>query len=156
MAPSSALDYISTNETDISSPTSPKSHVSSGTQSTAATTAPFMGIQNQSSRLAQITNSNEDEDYGWPLLAKLMVRHQHFEAFSRFRDLNVKNLLYYQVELEMIRHELEKQERSDRGEISTGEYAKYAQDLIGTATDQWDLVRKLRDCLKEYSKRILS
>jgi hypothetical protein len=53
-------------------------------------------------------------DEGWPLLARLMEKNPEFEGFTRFRELNVKNLLYYQVELDYVSNLLRREELRDR------------------------------------------
>jgi hypothetical protein len=77
--------------------------------------------------------------------------------------MNVKNLLYYQVELTVLGDELTDMELKDwrkRGMSQVGEFAKYADSLVDSKIDlsnakdhrQWDLVLKMRERLKEYSK----
>ena len=94
---------------------------------------------------------------GWPLLAKKMIDTPEFEAVSRFRQLNMKNLLYFQVELADLEEELTKSEQNDNK--SGEEYCKYADRLVlcqletdSSRRTQWDLVIKIRNLLKEYSK----
>jgi hypothetical protein len=48
--------------------------------------------------------------HGWPELAQLMAQNADLQAFT---DLNVKSLLYYQVELTDLREELRKLEWTD-------------------------------------------
>lgn len=63
-----------------------------------------------SSSMDEDDSSNDDESdtlpdgpiQGLPQLALLMARNHEFAAFSRFRDLNIKSLLYYQAELEIL------------------------------------------------------
>jgi hypothetical protein len=84
-----------------------------------------------------------------------MANKADFEAFPRFEELNVKNLLYYQVELASIKIRLERREKSDRNvssEISdAADFHKYAHKLIDSESDQWDEVVKLRTALDGYS-----
>lgn len=102
---------------------------------------------------------------GWPRLAELMAMKPGLESFSRFRELNVKNLLYYQVQLAALEEDLEEAEKKDYGEQQGEEkYAKYAVDMIESGDDdpgtgaggrqdrQVDIVMKIRRILKEYSK----
>lgn len=92
---------------------------------------------------------------GWPLLAKLMANEADFEAFSRYEELNVKNLLYYQVELASIKLRLERREKSDRGATSgvdeEADFHIFADRLVNSESDQWDEVLKLRTALDGYS-----
>ncbi|KAK5635368.1 hypothetical protein RRF57_011080 [Xylaria bambusicola] len=134
----------------------------SGTSETTDTsTAPLVTHNVPSprtpSRYEQITqNGQKHPDEGWPLLAQLMFKRPDFEAFSRFQDLNVKNLLYYQVELDLLRRRLKEQERQDS--VSSGEkrdFAKTAEILIESESDQRDQVQKLRTLLREYNEALL-
>jgi hypothetical protein len=83
-------------------------------------------------------NRQGDTVEGWPLLAKLMANEVDFEAFPRFEELNVKNLLYYQVELASIKIRLERREKSDRNASSgigdEADFHKYAHKLVGYST----------------------
>lgn len=102
---------------------------------------------------------------GWPSLARQMAKKPHLESFCRFRELNVKNLLYYQVEIAEMEAELRKVERKDAGKCGQKE-GTYATDpkkmLLLNPEDrrhsspeerkQHDLVLKIRKCLREYSK----
>jgi len=92
----------------------------------------------------------------------LISETPEFEAFSRFRELNVKNLLYYQVELAYLERKLKTFEEIDsvkRGQPEE-EYAKWADKLIKCQEEssgpknhkQWKVVLKIRNVLKEYSK----
>jgi len=94
---------------------------------------------------------------GWPRVALLMAKTPDFAAFSRFRDLNVKNLLYYQAQLTRLRRKLHEQEYDDvrdRGEDD--EVRKYANraDFLMTAegSAQLKLVVEIRGLLKAYSE----
>jgi len=102
---------------------------------------------------------------GWPRLAELMAMKPGLESFSRFRELNVKNLLYYQVQLAALEEDLEEAEKKDYGEQHRKEkYAKYADNMIESGDDdpgagaggrqdrQVDIVMKIRRLLKEYSE----
>lgn len=83
-----------------------------------------------------------------------------FEAFQAFRDLNLKSLLYYQAELVSLRERLHALEWQDwrRGDGRTVEFAKDLEYLFSSEMEadprvrkQWNLVRRLRSVLKEYS-----
>jgi len=97
---------------------------------------------------------------GWPQLARLMAEVPDLEAFSRFRELNMKNLLYYQVELADLERKLDRVEHRDwmNRTSEEGEYAKRAykliecQDLKDGKHEQWQLVLRIRERLSQYSK----
>ena len=98
---------------------------------------------------------------GWPKVALLMAQTPDFASFSRFRDLNVKSLLYYQAELTSIRKSLHKQEWKDYrlgGEDKKHHYSRRADFLAnskesgGKPSEQWAKVLKMRTLLKEYSE----
>jgi len=91
---------------------------------------------------------------GWPRLALLMAKTPDFAALPRFRDLNLKSLLYYQVELTMLRERLHKREyRDQRSSSDTNEYAEFAECLIKSKTSkQYKLIKDIRELLKEYSE----
>jgi hypothetical protein len=84
-----------------------------------------------------------------------MANEVDFEAFPRFEELNVKNLLYYQVELASIKIRLERREKSDRNASSgigdEADFHKYAHKLVDSESDQWDEIVKLRTALDGYS-----
>jgi hypothetical protein len=94
---------------------------------------------------------------GWPKVAMQMADTPDFAAFSRFRALNIKSLLYYQTEITLLEKRLHKKEWKDNrsGVGKAPRYAKHA-DLLVDALDgdvpQWKLMKKLRLLLKEYSK----
>jgi hypothetical protein len=87
-----------------------------------------------------------------------MATTPEFQTFSRFRELNVKNLLYYQVEITQLSEKLKKQELKDwkkRGMSDAGKYAKFAEELFlckdTQDNKQWGLLVDIRERLKEYS-----
>lgn len=101
-----------------------------------------------------IPPNNDGELSGWPRIAKLMVDKPGWESYSRFRELNVKNLLYYQVELSVLSAELTKIENEDRnkkGDVAEM-FARNAELLIEADQEQWKIVLKIRRLLKQYSK----
>jgi hypothetical protein len=87
----------------------------------------------------------------------LMSNIPDFASFNRFSDFQIKSLLYYQAELEMLKAELREEELEDyrRGDAEAQLYAKRADYLIQsrnrTNHRQWDVVVKMRTVLKEYS-----
>ena len=110
-------------------------------------------------------STNDVAVHGWPVLAKLIAETPEFESFSRFRELNVKNLLYYQVELAYLERKLKKYEEEDSGRRGQpeAEYAKCAHKMIERQEEplgpkshrQWKVVLKIRNVLKEYSKTFI-
>jgi hypothetical protein len=77
-----------------------------------------------------------------------MAKTPDFTALPRFRDLNVKSLLYYQVELTKLRKRLHRQEYRD-----ANKYAERADFLITDKNSkQYKLIKKIRKVLKEYSE----
>ncbi|KAH8660977.1 hypothetical protein BGZ60DRAFT_530968 [Tricladium varicosporioides] len=103
-----------------------------------------------------IENNDQLED-GWPKLAEFMTKTPDFAAFSRFRDLNIKSLLYYQAQLFAIRKKLRKQEYEDfHGGIQTKKFAKRADFLMDhEGSEQFKLIIKMREILKEYNEALL-
>jgi len=95
---------------------------------------------------------------GWPRVAKLMAETPDFAAFSRFRDLNIKSLLYYQSELTILRERLHEEEWNDYREgddENARQFSKRADRLVSSKdlySPQWALVLEMRRVLKEYSE----
>ena len=117
---------------------------------------------------AELFNNDNDApplEVGWPRLAQEMAKSVELESFCRFRELNVKNLLYYQVEIAEMEADLTKAEREDwekhRDGKWEGTYAREAHMMLkakdeehATAEEkrQCKLVLDIRERLKEYSK----
>jgi hypothetical protein len=97
---------------------------------------------------------------GWPQLSVLMAKTPDFAAFPRFRDLNIKSLLYYQVQLEQWRKKLHEQEIKDAAsDTDDGPgpelYKERAVDMISDEdSEQFKIVEKMREVLKKYSESI--
>jgi hypothetical protein len=93
---------------------------------------------------------------GWPQLAEVMAKTPDFAAFPRFRDLNIKSLLYYQVELTILRDKLHHQEYKDSGESGeSGPFAERADFLVDVdnqESPQFKIIKDIRRVLKEYSE----
>ena len=102
---------------------------------------------------------------GWPQLAVFMTKTPDFAAFSRFRDLNIKSLLYYQVQLTLLRKELQDKESADAASDSSDAasdpyedpalFAERVDCLVkasGKEGEQFKIVEKMRGVLKEYSE----
>ncbi|KAK3987001.1 putative isoleucyl-tRNA synthetase [Cladorrhinum sp. PSN332] len=172
-------DYQQSIGSEQSSPTSPstlttsRSAESNGqltvtTATAAESTAPLVTNSNIPPSSAfrstvQLARDNKQGDAveGWPLLAKLMTEKPDFEAFPRYPELNILNLLYYQVELAAIKADLERQQRTDRdlssnvASQSQHQFHMVADKMVGSETDQWDQVINLRECLKGYNEALL-
>lgn len=117
--------------------------------------------------LHEAQETDNSDDYpdepvkGWPQVAKLMAENPDFACFPRFPDLNIKSLLYYQVELTCLRKELHQTEWDDKrkGEGDVRKYARRADYLIDPfnlddecSKKQWKLLQRIRVLLREYSK----
>ncbi|KAL1600683.1 hypothetical protein SLS60_007071 [Paraconiothyrium brasiliense] len=119
------------------------------------------------------SDSEEDEDdrpttkaglpvdavEGWPQLAQFMADTPDFAAFPRFRDLNVKSLLYYQAELNSLRKKLQELEHADKAaqDPRKKRYSLYADLLVNTKNppEQFRTMRRIRMVLKEYNEALL-
>jgi Family of unknown function (DUF6594) len=89
---------------------------------------------------------------GWPHVALLMSKTPDFAAFSRFRELNIKSLLYYQAQLTTLKAELHKQEYEDKRGTAP-QFASRADFLMmSEGSAQLKLIKEIRVVLKEYSK----
>lgn len=93
-----------------------------------------------------------DSIQGWPHLALVMAKTPDFAAFSRFRDLHVKSLLYYQAELTLYRKKIHEFEFND---AAHERWAERADELVESGSAQFDTVKKMREVLKEYDKTLL-
>lgn len=161
----------STLGSEPSSPTSPmgsdRSRGSSApTTVTAASVDPLInptqaidGAEHQPTpSLASIAIEEPIPAEGWLDLARLMTKTPDFAAFSRFHDLHIKNLLYYQVELSVLREQLKDLEELDRDSNGLdlhgeSEFHKEPEKIFwgpGTNSKQFLKIRELRECLKGY------
>ncbi|KAH8660975.1 hypothetical protein BGZ60DRAFT_115900 [Tricladium varicosporioides] len=98
---------------------------------------------------------------GWPQVAQLMASTPDFAAFSRFRDLNIKSLLYYQAQLTTLRQKLHEQEYDD-SLLVEGHETKFAAraDVLMDAEEskdcqQFKLIKEIREVLKDYNAALL-
>jgi hypothetical protein len=117
-------------------------------------------IEERSDSASSVTSSNpsrasntfhRDALPGWPQLAEVMAKTPDFAALPRFRDLNIKSLLYYQVELTKLRNKLRVQEYVDSGDI--GRFAERADYLVDNQeSPQFTIIKDIRRVLKEYSE----
>lgn len=95
---------------------------------------------------------------GWPQVAVLMSKTSDFACFSRFSEFQIKSLLYYQAELEILKAELQEEEWEDyrRGDEDAKRYSKRADYLVksryGENKRQWEKVVEMRKVMKEYSE----
>jgi hypothetical protein len=88
-----------------------------------------------------------------------MALSPEFEAFQSFRDLNLKSLLYYQAELSALRRDLHMAEweswedqRGNAFKLSTNlGYLSGSPKHDTRVQQQLDLIKRLREVLKEYS-----
>ena len=148
-------------EPDDNSP-SPTSESGSGTTAVDSPTSP-----SQCPQCCQAKDPEKDRNqplHGWPELAKRIAETPDFEAFQSFKDLNIKSLLYYQVELDKLRMDLHRIEWKNHREgqfPDAQELGKHAGLLLGCKSSQdkeerkqIDLIVKIREVLKEYSKMI--
>ena len=122
----------------------------------------FPELSDAASGAGSSSSSDEDDDVseapfpedpiqGWPQLALLMAKTPDFATFSRFRDLNIKSLLYYQAQLTVLRKKLHDLEYADAGKGKI--WAERADKLVeDTKSDQFLLVKDIRIVLKEYSE----
>ncbi|KAL5397896.1 hypothetical protein PMIN02_001913 [Paraphaeosphaeria minitans] len=94
---------------------------------------------------------------GWPQLAQLMADIPEVAAFPRFRDLNTKSLLYYQVELNSLRKKLHTLEHVDKIDPRRNYYSLYADVLINeeNVSEQLKIIHRVRKVLKEYNEALL-
>ena len=93
---------------------------------------------------------------GYPKFAGRMELIPEIAIFRRFGALNAQNLLYLQAQLVSLEQELRAREKED----SVSGHTNYAFDWFwlqrsaeGGHCTQWDLVKKTRKMLKEYSNR---
>lgn len=121
------------------------------------------GAQNADTQAATSSgssSSSDDDDeadvspdsiQGWPQLAQLMAQTPDLAAFPRFRDLQVKSLLYYQCELQVLRRKLHLLEYKDSADDKG--YNQWADDLMkhGNKSKQFKLIEQIRVVLKKYS-----
>jgi hypothetical protein len=132
---------------------------------------PRIGVAPQTTRRASnssssSSNSDAENDVtkdltnpveGWPRVALLMAKTPDFAAFSRFRDLNIKSLLYYQAQLTNLKkrlHELEYKDALSKDK-SKEKFASRADFLMTSDSEQFKLITEIRLLLKEYNEALL-
>ena len=134
-------------------------------------TAVIDGVNLQALNLNEF-DENTPLNKGWPALAQAMARVPVIESFRRFRELNIKNLLYYQAELAEMEEELRRIENEDSRKTQSIEqnYSRHAAIMLyrmpsleeATRTGnprnildeerQCKLVLDIRQKLEKYSK----
>ncbi|KAF2627732.1 hypothetical protein BU25DRAFT_410864 [Macroventuria anomochaeta] len=141
---------------DLSAPPSPKDklggHGERRAFSEVAASKPQSALTEDTPNpgpLAEQTQPAHDRP-GWPRLAEVMSQVPEFAAFPRFRELNVKNLLYYQVELELLRQQIEREEEEEMLNVE-----RYDRIVKGASTEYHKLLIKLRILLREYNEALL-
>jgi hypothetical protein len=93
------------------------------------------------------------ERYGWPRLAEIMADVPEFAAFPRYRDLNLRNLLYYKAQIDSLKIKILRQEeeqtlRLERFDIIANEHL-VEPDSVKTYRQ---MLIDLRTLLSGYSK----
>lgn len=108
-------------------------------------------VKNEST---QSSNTSRDEAYsprerhGWPKLAHKMAVNTEFAAFSRFRDLNTRTLLFYQAQINLIRTKILQAEEEEEESVNIVRYSHLVDE---TESDYHKLLMELRGLLREYS-----
>jgi hypothetical protein len=104
-------------------------------------------------------------------LSRLMSDHPEALIIRSFSELQIRSLLYYQAELAELEAELEEIEREDcaSSDAVRKNFSSHWKSLTATGSSsltlgdeaasqdvgsrqQWKLVLRIRDALKEYSK----
>lgn len=88
--------------------------------------------------------------YGWPRLAEIMADVPEFAAFPRYRELNIKSLLYYKAQIENIRVKMLKQE--EETSLQLERFDEIADEADST---YHHMLLELRLLLKGYSMSLL-
>jgi hypothetical protein len=94
---------------------------------------------------------------GYPQVADFMREYPTLAMVRRFRGLNARNLLYLQAELVLIEKRLLELEKADAKNDATKQYARDYRWLMPSVGEeggeQWQLIQKMREKLKEYSEQ---
>ncbi|GAB1316088.1 hypothetical protein MFIFM68171_06298 [Madurella fahalii] len=148
---------------------SPRSVSSWGkTVQTSVSDSPLLPSPTSPTRSVATTAVNpsggHDIPLGWPSLANKMAETPGYESFRRFRELNVKNLLYLQVEIVALEEKLRDIENEDRmsGKSPRMNYARFADLMLKSRVkpneedrQQCELILKIRDLLEKYNAALL-
>jgi hypothetical protein len=105
------------------------------------------------------TENLEIPCHGWPAMAHLLFKKPGFEFFQDFRDLQIKNLVYYQGQLLQIRKELHQVEWENHwnGNFDPRENLYENMGFRFRNENHEDnrqlvMIKKLRTILREYSE----
>jgi hypothetical protein len=79
----------------------------------------------------------------------MMAKTPDLASFSRFSDLHVKSLLYYQAELTLLREKIHRFEYEDAAHEN---WAERADKLVQSRSKQFETVKEMRAVLKDYGK----
>lgn len=105
-------------------------------------------VSSVSSLAESISTPYEPKDRsGWPRLAEIMAEVPEFAAFPRYRDLNIKSLLYYKAQLDVLQEKIMEKE-----EDQTLEPERYDMIAQGHSPDYHKLLLEARDLLEGYSR----
>jgi len=95
---------------------------------------------------------------GYPKLAGRMGIQPEMAMFKRFGALNARNLLYMQSELMNLERTLKRVEmedamarQGDKPNYSRDFYWLHYSEFVGPDTRQLNLIKRIREVLKEYS-----
>lgn len=100
---------------------------------------------------------------GYAKIAALMAKYPESAILTQFSDINIQNILYLQSELVSLRQGLreleEANERSPHTERAAFATIWYELSEAGEENgndEQWKLVLRIREKLKEYSMRLVT
>ncbi|KAI3319794.1 hypothetical protein HD806DRAFT_525117 [Xylariaceae sp. AK1471] len=99
---------------------------------------------------------------GYARLSSFMAAHPEFSIFRRFAALNTLNLLHMQAELKILEHHLQEktQENASSRDIYKSMYDRDWETLSTAPSDdpndpnQWEIVQKMRQKLREYNETL--
>ncbi|KAF9693261.1 hypothetical protein EKO04_008661 [Ascochyta lentis] len=100
---------------------------------------------------------------GVPSLAAFMASNSNSESFifKRFDRLAARNLLYLQSELAFLQEELDVLDGADHGDVEARKCARSWEDFERVREsderqrERWELVVRIRVCLKEYQETLI-
>ena len=118
----------------------------------------FLFPEKNSENTPPVIDPLHDLQDGYPKLAGRMGIQPEMAMFKRFGALNARNLLYMQSELMNLERCLKRAEMED-AMARQGDKPNYSRDfywlryseLVGPDTRQLNLIKRIRDVLKEYS-----
>jgi hypothetical protein len=96
---------------------------------------------------------------GYGKVAELMSTHDEFAVLRRFRNLNMRNLLYLQAEIAHLEEELD--ELAERGSVDPAlryhgrDWWSLANDDNESSQEHWQKVLHLREKLDLYNDAVL-